>query len=348
MEGNMGFVRTLLKDINPMEMGCTLCHEHLVCRPPHWVWKNERDLILDDSEKTLQDVMDFKKNGGGTIVDATAIDYGRDVEAVAQIAVQSGINVIGTAGFNKSFLWDAPLDDRLLQLIGGYKCFRDWIEKTPVERLADFVQGEIDEGLEGTLYRAGQVKFGTGYNSISPLEVKTMEVVSAVHHSTGAPIHSHTEAGTMALKQIEILKGLNINLKYVSFGHMDRNLDLWYHRKIADTGAYLCFDGIGKIKYHPESILIDHIITLVKLGYQKQILISGDTARRSYYRHYGFGPGLDYAITGFKYQFSEMAKDAGLDHEALFKDFFYNNPTNCMAFKNRWDDNVQYDDDMGC
>lgn len=329
----MSFVRTLLKDIEPKDMGCTLSHEHLLCRPPHWVWKEEADLILDDKEKTLKDVLDFKKNGGCTIVDATAIDYGREVDAVAEISIKSGVKIIGTAGFNKSFLWDAPLDERRSRLIGGYKCFRDWIENTSVEKLTDFVTKEITEGLEGTPYRAGQVKFGTGYNSISPLEVKTMEVAAAVHHMTGAPIHSHTEAGTMALKQIKILRSLNVNLEYVSFGHMDRNLDLWYHRKIADTGAYLCFDGIGKIKYHPESMVIDHLLTLVKLGYGRQILISGDTARRSYYRHYGYGLGLDYPITGFRLQFSEMARDAGLDPEALLNDFFYNNPLRCMMFK---------------
>lgn len=329
----MGFVRTLFKDIRPEEMGFTLSHEHMVCRPPHWVWKNQPDLILDDMEKSLLDVMDFKNNGGETIVDATAIDYGRDVEAVAKISRRSGINVIGTAGFNKSFLWDAPLDDRLSSLIGGHKCFRTWIESSSIESLTDFVKREIEYGLEDGPYKAGQVKFGTGYNSINPLEIKTMEVAAAVHHLTGAPVHSHTEAGTMALQQIEILKSLNVNLEYVSFGHMDRNMDLWYHRKIADTGAFICFDGIGKIKYHPESALIEHIITLVKRGYQKQILISGDTARRSYYRHYEYGLGLQYAITGFSVQFSEMAKEAGLDPEPVLKDFFFNNPMRCMTFK---------------
>ena len=40
-------------------------------------------------------------------MDATAVDYGRDVKAVADIARATGVNIIGTAGFNKSFLWSA-------------------------------------------------------------------------------------------------------------------------------------------------------------------------------------------------------------------------------------------------
>ena len=47
--------------------------------------------------------MDFKNLGGKTIVDATAIDYGRDVEAVAEISKKTDIQIIGTAGFNKRF-----------------------------------------------------------------------------------------------------------------------------------------------------------------------------------------------------------------------------------------------------
>ena len=60
----MGFIRTLLGDIRPEEMGFTLSHEHLVCRPPYWVWKNDDDLLLDDPEKTLADMMDYKRMGG--------------------------------------------------------------------------------------------------------------------------------------------------------------------------------------------------------------------------------------------------------------------------------------------
>ena len=331
----MGFIRTLLGDIRPEEMGFTLYHEHLVCRPPYWVWKNDDDLLLDDPEKTLADMMDYKRMGGAAIVDATAIDYGREVEAVADLSKRSGLHVIGTAGFNKGFLWEAPLDERRRGLIGGYSTFKEWIEKSSVSELADFVCREVEVGLEGTNCKAGQVKFGTGYNSISPLEKKTMEVAAAVHFATGAPIHSHTEAGTMGLEQIELLKAVGVSLENVSFGHMDRNMDLWYHRRIADTGAYLCFDGIGKTKYHTESSLITHILTLVKEGYEDQILISGDMARKSYYRHYQFGLGLGYVFDWFQIQFKEMAEKSGLEGEKLFYKFFYENPQRCMTFKQK-------------
>ena len=136
-------------------------------------------------------------------------------------------------------------------------------------------------------------------------------------------------------EQIELLKAVGVSLENVSFGHMDRNMDLWYHRRIADTGAYLCFDGIGKTKYHTESSLITHILTLVKEGYEDQILISGDMARKSYYRHYQFGLGLGYVFDWFQIQFKEMAEKSGLEGEKLFHKFFYENPQRCMTFKQK-------------
>ena len=81
----------------------------------------EDDLLLDDKEKTKRDVLDFKRHGGRTIVDATAVDYGRRVEEVKAIAEETGIYVIGTAGFNKSFLWSAKVPERLKGVIGDYE-----------------------------------------------------------------------------------------------------------------------------------------------------------------------------------------------------------------------------------
>lgn len=328
----MSFVRTLLGDISPKDMGFTLAHEHIVCKPPYWVEKRENDLLLDDPERSRQEVLDFYNSGGRTIVDATAVDYGRDVKAVADIARATGVNIIGTAGFNKSFLWSASLPAHLQELTGGYDTYQAWVECSSVEALTDFVSTEVSQGIEGTRYRAGQVKFGTGYNSISPLEIKTMEVAAAVHFETDVPIHSHTEAGTMGLQQMEILKDLGVSIQRVSFGHMDRNLDLWYHRKLAAGGAFLCFDGVGKIKYHTESALIQHIFQLVKDGFEEQILLSGDTARRSYYTRYGWGPGLSYPLKWFIPQLKDMAAQQGLDGDKLVHKFYFENPIRCMAF----------------
>ncbi|MFV0381022.1 MAG: phosphotriesterase [Breznakia sp.] len=330
----MPFIRTLLKDIDPKELGITNAHEHIVCRPPYWIEHKQDDLLLDDEKKSLLDVLDFKELGGKSIVDATAIDYGRDVEAVVRISKKSNIQFVGTAGFNKSFLWDAAIPKHLKKIIGQqFTTYKEWIEKSTIQELVNFVCEEIEVGLEGTRYKAGQVKFGTAYNSIKPLEIKTLKVACEVHKQTGAPIHSHTEAGTMALEQIELLKAEGIDLSCVTFGHMDRNIDPYYHKKIAESGAFLSFDGLGKNKYGPESNRIAAILYLVKLGYEDQIVLGGDTARKSYYKHYDYGIGLEFLLKKWIPRFLEECTNNDLDGKVLVNKFLIINPARALTFR---------------
>ena len=49
----MAFIRTMLGDIAPEKLGFTYSHEHIVCRPQHWVDRNADDLLLDDPAKGL-------------------------------------------------------------------------------------------------------------------------------------------------------------------------------------------------------------------------------------------------------------------------------------------------------
>lgn len=322
----MSFIRTMCGDIPPEQLGVTYSHEHLVCRPAYWVERGEEDLLLDDAEKSKRDVLLFQAAGGRSIVDATAVDYGRDPAAVKKIAEETGVQIVGTAGFNKSLLWPAKVP-------GHDYTYFDWIGRASEDDLARFVIDEVEKGMNGTDIRAGQVKFGTGYNSIHPLEIKTIRAAARAHHQTGAPIHSHTESGTMALEQMKYLREENVELSNVCFGHMDRNPDPYMHLKIAETGAFLCFDGIGKIKYGPESTRIACILALFKHGYGDQVLVSGDTARKSYYASYKYGLGLGYILGVWAPRLKDEANHAGLDGEDVVRRIFVENPKRCFTFK---------------
>ena len=322
----MPFIRTMLGDIKPEQLGFTYSHEHIVCRPRYWIEHNQDDLLLDDPEKSCREVELFRQAGGVSIVDATAIDYGRDPAAVRDISKATGVQIIGTAGFNKGFLWNAKMP-------GEERTYKEWIDSATEDELTQFIIDEVEVGMQGTGVRAGQVKFGTGYNSISPLEIKTIRAACPAHLATGAPVHSHTEAGTMGLEQLKYIREEGVDPHNVSFGHMDRNPDPWMHRKLAETGAYLCFDGIAKVKYNPESVRIKCILDLVKAGHQKQILVSGDTARKSYYYSYTYAIGLQYIIKTWVPRLIEEAEENGIDGKKLVEDIFINNPRACFTFK---------------
>ncbi|NCG51466.1 phosphotriesterase family protein [Serratia fonticola] len=322
----MGSIRTLNGDIAANQLGVTYSHDHIYCIPPYWAERGDDDLLLDDPQASERELADFRQAGGNAIYDATAPDYGRQVVAVAEMAKRQRLHIIATAGFNKGFLWSSKRP-------GLRQSFAEWVEGASIDELVEHVSREVTEGIEGSDYRAGVVKCGTGYNTISPVERKTMEVIVRAQQRTGAPMHSHTEMGTMGLEQAQIFKELGLDLSRLCFAHMDRNPDPWLHRQIANTGAFLSFDGMSRIKYYPEHIRTQAILALCQRGYQKQILIGGDFARKSMSAHYGKGGlGLKFILADWRPRFIEEAQEAGFDGEALLHDFFVENPAHYFAF----------------
>ena len=80
--------------------------------------------------------------------------------------------------------------------------------------------------------------------------------------------------------------------------HVDCNPDLRVHIRLAERGAFLQYDTPGRTKYQPEGTTIELMRRLFDAGYGKNLLL-GDRARRSYWKAYGGGPGLDYLLTSF-------------------------------------------------
>ena len=322
----MTFVRTVSGDVAPESLGVTYAHDHLFCVPPLYKEKGIADFLIDDLEASIADVGLFTAAGGQAVYEATAIDYGRDPAALKAIADRTGIKIIATAGFNKASMWPG-------QMAGEGRTFAQWIDGHDRRAIRDHVVREVTEGLDGTAIRGGVAKFGTGYNTISAAEDKVMRAVLDAHKETGAPLHSHTEMGTLVLEQLAIVKQEGVDPTRLTIAHVDRNPDPWVHARAAATGVFVCFDGISRVKYHPESVLIDCILKLVRRGHERQILIGGDIARRTMYRNYGEGGlGLGYILESWVPRFIEEAGEAGFDGAGLIRTFLVLNPQRAFAF----------------
>ncbi|MBR9652705.1 phosphotriesterase family protein [Thalassovita aquimarina] len=323
----MPFARTVNGDVDVSELGTVYCHDHIYCVPALWKEKGDTDLLLDSPEASKAELDLFKAAGGTTIYDATAIDYGRDVGVVKRIANDAGVKIIATAGFNKSIMWPAKIPGRDIT-------FQQWIDGMSRDEVRAHVVREVTEGMDGTDVRGGVVKFGTGYNTMNESEVKIMRGVLDAHKETGAPIHSHTEMGTMPLEQLEIVAEEGIDPRYLTIAHLDRNPDPWLHRKVAETGVFLSFDGITRAKYHSEDVRTRCILDLVRRGHEDQIMVGGDIARRSMFASYGEGGlGMGFILEKWRPRFIEEAGEAGFDGEALLHKFFVVNPQQAFAFR---------------
>ncbi|NMB13411.1 MAG: phosphotriesterase-related protein [Firmicutes bacterium] len=277
----MATIQTIKGAIPPDRLGFTYPHEHLICFPPRVAMREDPDYQLPSIDKAIEELRYFYAAGGRTLVEGTALDYGRDVEAMRTIAEQTPVNIVFCTGFNKG------------------RFYSNNIIKAKEDELADLMIRELTEGVGTSGLKPGYIKCGSWYNVITLEEEKVTKAAAKAHLETGAPIWVHTEAGTMGLEQLDILEEAGVDLSKVCIGHLDRNPDLWYHRQIAKRGAYVGYDGPGKAKYYPDSVRIELIKGLIAAGFEDKLLISGDMGRQSYLTAYQGGPGFEYIIKKF-------------------------------------------------
>lgn len=306
----MSFVRTVRGDIAPSELGVCYGHEHLLGAPPFD--RAEPDLVLDSEANAVQEMQWFREAGGRGLIEMSTPDYNRDVAGLRRIAEEVDVHIVCATGFNKETFSAPFLKDR-----------------TAADLAQQFVR-EVTDGINETTVRAGVIKASSTFNEMSPLAEKMFKAAAQAHLETGAPISTHTEAGTMALEQVRLLEQEGVEPSHVVIGHMDRRLDWNHHRAVAETGACLSFDQISKEKYDPDHKRIDLILRLVEEGYANQIVLGGDLARRSYWPSYGDwgGPGFTYVL----WRFVPWLRKCGLSSDTI-ETLLIENPARMFAFR---------------
>jgi predicted metal-dependent phosphotriesterase family hydrolase len=105
-----GRVRTVLGDVPLEELGRVYCHEHLLTRPGPRVTGAGDDLRLDDEQRALDELQNFAEAGGGTLVEVTTAEFGRDAAGLARLARASGIVIVCTTGHVSEEYWRGVLD----------------------------------------------------------------------------------------------------------------------------------------------------------------------------------------------------------------------------------------------
>lgn len=288
-------VRTVRGDIPAGELGVCYPHEHVICGPPEPL--EDRDLILDSEEAAVRELGWFREAGGNALVEMSPPDYRRDPAALKRISEATGVHIVCTTGYHKE-KFSAP-----------------YVADRTVEDLTDQFVREITEGIGDTGVQAGVVKAGTMKDQLGANAEKVLRAAARTQQATGAPVSTHTDAGTMGREQVRILLEEGADPKKVLIGHLDRKLEWDYLREIAETGVTLGLDQISKEKYYPDRERIAFILRLAEEGYGDQITLSGDLARKSYWPSYGTGggPGLTYIL----WRFVPWLREEGLDQEHI-------------------------------
>ena len=277
------FVRTVQGDIEPPALGPTYTHEHLLTRPAGETVREDPDLVLDDEERSAAELQLLLEAGGRGLVEVTTPELGRDAAGLLRLAATTGFHIVAATGHICEEYWRGAVD----------------VAAMSEAQLAGRFVRDLTEGMDGTNARAGVIKVGSSLDRITHAEHTVIRAAGAAHRETGAPITTHTTAGTVALEQLRALEAAGVDPARVCIGHLDRRL-LWKeHLALARAGCFLGYDCIGKEQYHPDAERARFIARLVEEGHGRRILMAGDMARRRYLRSWGGGPGYPFILREF-------------------------------------------------
>lgn len=288
-------IRTVLGDIPPDALGRTDMHEHLLqCSPLL------RGQELDEVERSLAETVELRDAGIDALVELTPIGIGRDPRGVAEIARRSNVNIVLATGIHREAHYPPE----------------HWLQRADASEFVRWFTQDIRDGCnaadiqtpdaERTNIRAGVIKVGTGYWSISAFEERVLEAAAHAHLETGAPMVCHLEMGTAAWETLELLNRFGVANERILLAHADRNPDAGLHMELAAAGAYLGYDGMARTKYFPDSMLLDCLIQVARSGGAERITLGGDVARRSSFHAYGGMPGMVYLPKRFVPRIRQM------------------------------------------
>ncbi|SED79815.1 phosphotriesterase family protein [Ruania alba] len=286
--GTAGTIRTVLGDVDPATLGATNTHEHLFQVSPLLPGDD-----LDDPELSQAEAADLVESGFTAMIDATPIGLGRRPADVARISAAVGLTVVASTGVHREAHYPAGHPMHTVSVAKRTALFRrDLTEAMPI---SDDVTHPTERavGPQGADVRAGLIKCGIGYWSISGFERSTLEAAGEVHRETGAPVMVHLEHCTAAHELLDLLVRCGVAPYRVMLAHADRLLDPGLHVELIARGAYLGYDGAARARNHSDAALIDLTEAVLAAG-GTRIVLGADVARASRYLAYGGMPGLAY------------------------------------------------------
>jgi phosphotriesterase-related protein len=286
-------VRTVLGDIRPDALGVVDYHEHLFQVTP--LLSGDE---LDDEERSGAEAVMLRSAGATGVVEATPIGLGRRPAATARISATADLHVVHTTGVHREAHYPSghPLLGRSLAgLVDDFA--RELLVGMPENDDAPSWNQALDH--RGQPVRAGLLKAGVGYWSISDFERTAVQAVGKLSAETGAPVMIHLEHGSAAHEVLDLLEATGCSLDRVALAHLDRNPDPGLHLELAGRGARLGYDGAARHHRWPDSVLIDSLAAVVAGGGVDRLLLGGDVARASRYVAYGGMPGLAYLFDRF-------------------------------------------------
>ena len=273
-------VRTVAGDVRPKALGHTQCHEHIWLRKGPSFRVNPA-LCMEDHDRSLAELKTYREAGGGTIVDAQPVGFGRDAAMLRQLSEESGVLIVSVTGFHKLCFLEP--EDPLPLLSEGALTERFVRDVTDAPVPAGLIKGAYVPGWENDrTYR------------------RLFTAAAKAAAETGAPVMIHTEKDADVLPLLDYFGGFGVGPERMILCHLDRTRpEADYHLKVLAAGCTLCYDSIRREKYISEEEELSLLKAVCGEGFSERVVLSLDTTNRRL-RSYGSPDmGLDYILTEY-------------------------------------------------
>ena len=316
----MPFVRTVLGDIDPADLGVAYAHEHLVIdggRPVQLF----PDFRLDSVEDAVAELAPARALGLRAVVDAMPADCGRNATKLAAISRASGVHVIAPTGVHHE----------------RYYHDRHWSAVLGADEIAVLFAADIEDGIDAhdyagplvrrTPYRAGVIKVAGDANRLTLIEERIFAAAAATHLRTGVPILTHCEQGTAGPLQARFLVERGVRPASIVLSHTDKVVDRAYQREVFATGALVEYDQGFRWTEGEENGTLKLLRWAFEDGFGDRMVLGMDAARRGYWTVHGGAPGMAWLLGPFAA--AMVARGIGAAEQARL---FVENPARAFAF----------------
>jgi predicted metal-dependent phosphotriesterase family hydrolase len=252
-------IQTVTGPVPATALGITLSHEHLFSRfgdPPSESPAYPEAQVLDMVRPYL---VYLRALGVATIVDCTAVGFGRAPRLLRELSRASGVQILTNTGVY------GAAEDRYVP---------DWARTASADALAARWTREVVEGIGDSGVRPGFIKIGVDAGPLSTIDRTLVVAAARTHRQTRLTIASHTGDNPGAAgEQLALLRAEGAPASAWVWVHANACQDdaaLW---RAGTEGAWLGFDGLSATTYDRHLALVREAKARGLLG---RVLLSHD------------------------------------------------------------------------
>ncbi|MEZ3158952.1 hypothetical protein AB1K54_00255 [Microbacterium sp. BWT-B31] len=290
-------VMTVCGPVEADDLGITLVHEHLFADT---LREYRSDGLLNDLDLAVRELLLFREAGGGTVVDATAPNLGRDPALLRRASELAEVHVVmGCGSYRDPYTAQTGLD------------------RLTVAQAAASIVLEVTDGVTDAGIRPGIIgEVGADQAWVSALEERALRACALAQCRTGLTITLHAARWPVGRAIVDLLEDAGVPAHRIIVGHLDTVPDPDYHLELAQRGCWVEFDGFASPADYDTARQLAWIRALADAGFADRVLVSHDLFRQSHFRAYG-GVGLAHLLTAGREAMAAAGFARGLIEQLL-------------------------------